>query len=441
MKRVLIVLLSLVCVTAGSAFGKVYTLDECINMAKLRDPRLTQFRNSIKSAKMAVWTQTGNFLPSVAVSGSYSKSDVAPSSEPLEYTDPTTGETRIIQNTATTSKYYNAGYSLSMTLFDGLRNVWGYLGSRASKRVAEYSYESELADLVYTVKGEYYFALKARRDIEVAREAVKRSEELLKLFEEKYELGSASLSEVLKQKVQFGNDQLTRVSKEKIYQVAVAELALTVGIDPNSDFEIADIEMRTETVDDVNALISEATENHPSLLAANAEISASKYDVRHAWGYYLPRLTWSYSQAWSNDTYSKLKKFGSYDNQASLSLGLSMYIFDGFTRESNMSRAKVSLSNARAQSFYAKNLVIKDVKDAYLGIKVAEETLRVTDETKRAAAEDMDLVQAKYNLGAAALWELLDAQVSLKEAQFNAVGAEFDYNLALAKLKNAMGEF
>jgi outer membrane protein TolC len=52
----------------------------------------------------------------------------------------------------------------------------------------------------------------------------------------------------------------------------------------------------------------------------------------------------------------------------------------------------------------------------------------------------MDLVQEKYNLGAAALWELLDAQVSLKQAQFNKVKAEFDYNLALAQLQNAIGE-
>jgi outer membrane protein TolC len=84
--------------------------------------------------------------------------------------------------------------------------------------------------------------------------------------------------------------------------------------------------------------------------------------------------------------------------------------------------------------------VTKKLQDAYLAIKLSDETLKVTEETERAAREDMDLVQMKYNLGAAALWELLDAQVSLKTAQFNKVKAEFDYNLALAGLQNAMGQ-
>ena len=133
-------------------------------------------------------------------------------------------------------KGYSAGYSLNYNLFDGLRNVWGYLGSRSSKRSAEYGYDKALSDLTYIVKGEYYFVLKAKRDLEVARDAVARSRELLNLFEEKYELGSASLSEVLKQKVQFGNDKLTQVSKDKVYQIARAALAVTIGMDPSEDF-------------------------------------------------------------------------------------------------------------------------------------------------------------------------------------------------------------
>ena len=51
----------------------------------------------------------------------------------------------------------------------------------------------------------------------------------------------------------------------------------------------------------------------------------------------------------------------------------------------------------------------------------------------------MNLVQEKYNLGAATILELLDAQVSLITAQNDKVQSEFDYNLAVAKLENVMG--
>jgi outer membrane protein TolC len=42
-------------------------------------------------------------------------------------------------------------------------------------------------------------------------------------------------------------------------------------------------------------------------------------------------------------------------------------------------------------------------------------------------------------LGAATILELLDAQVSLITAEKSEVEAEFDYNLSVARLENAMG--
>ncbi|MEW5924771.1 MAG: TolC family protein, partial [Candidatus Zixiibacteriota bacterium] len=61
------------------------------------------------------------------------------------------------------------------------------------------------------------------------------------------------------------------------------------------------------------------------------------------------------------------------------------------------------------------------------------------EENVAAAREDMSLIQEKYNLGAATILELLDAQVSLITAQNNKVEVDFDYNLSIARLENAMG--
>jgi outer membrane protein TolC len=180
------------------------------------------------------------------------------------------------------------------------------------------------------------------------------------------------------------------------------------------------------------------------VLAAKANTDAYKYDVRSAWGWYLPSLTLGYSYSWGNNYFNDLAKdvfnLRAENSGASLRLSLGFSIFDGFTRERNMSRAKAGLSNARYQATYTRNSVIKAIEDAHLGVRLADQKLTVTEETEKSAQEDFDLVQAKYNLGAAAQWELLDAQVSLSQAQFNTSSAEFDYNLALAKLQNAMGK-
>jgi outer membrane protein len=438
MKKLATCLIGLI-VLAGVSTAKEYTLQECIELAKKTDRNVTMARNAVRTGNDAVWVRAGQFLPSVSVSGSYRKSDQGKTS-PQVYS---IGGGAVVESPgdpARTIKSYSTGVSVGYTLFDGLQNVWDYRQSRAQKHSADYQYTAAVSDLVYMVKGQYYVVLKARRDLDVARDAVKRSEELLKLFEEKYSLGSASLSEVLKQKVQYGTDQLTLVTADKTLKSAVDNLAVLVGAQPGSDFDIADMEVQKEETGDLDMYVQKALGEHPTLLSARESISSSRYGVRSAFGQYMPTLSWSFSYGWNKNQWDQIKKFGPEDHSGTISLSLQYNVFDRFARKAAVSGAKAGLSNARATELQTRNQVVRNVRDAYQGIKLAEETMKLSTETEAAAKEDMDLVQAKYNLGAAALWELLDAEVSLKTAQFNRVSAEFDYNLATAKLHNAMGE-
>jgi len=439
--RQLVALMSLLMVLiAGTAAGETYTLDDCIRMAMKTDPNLVRFRNAVKLADATVWQQVGGFLPSVGASYSQNQVNRGPLSPQYRYIQDLGQVVNVADSNSVINKGYAVGISARMTLFDGFSNVWNYLGSRASKRGAQYDFAAAQSDLTYLIKTDYYLVLKAKRDLDVAGEAVKRSEELLKLFQEKYDLGSASLSEVLKQKVQYGNDKLTLVQAGKNMETSFDNLALDVGLDPKTDFDVADVELKREPAENIDGLIEEALETHPSLLSSKAGVDAYRYDVRSAWGNYFPTLSLSYSYGWNKDRFNDIVKAGPFDHSGNINLSLSLNIFDGFSRERNLVRAKTGLNTARAGFAYERNRVIKDIQNAYLGIRVADETLSVTEETERAANEDFQLVQTKYNLGAAALWELLDAQVSLREAQFNKVKAEFDYNLALAKLQNATGK-
>lgn len=446
--------LGLLILLAVSVAAEEYSLEQCIQMAIDTDPILTRDRTAVSQAKADVLQQMGQFLPSLSTYLTRSSTKTGPATPNFQMvpnidyrsTDSVmVYQGDVLMNTAQpqstiTGKGYSAGLRLDYTLFDGFQNVWGFLGSRASKRQAEHAYTTGRSGLVFRVKTDYYFALKSKRDVNVAREAVKRSEELLKLFQEKFQVGSASKSEVLKQRVQYGNDELTLVKKENVLREALNQLALDIGIDPKTEYSIADLPVQTQPLPAMDDLIGKATTEHPAILASQAGVDAFRYDVRSAWGWYLPNLSLGYSYGWTKDRFSDIIKGGPYDHRGTLTLSLSYTLFDGFTRERNLKRAKIGLTNSRISDVYARNQVLKEIRDAYQAVKLAEETMRVTTETEEAASEDMQLVQAKYNLGSAALWELLDAQVSLLEAQFNKVTAEFDYNLSLAGLLRAMGE-
>ena len=98
--------------------------------------------------------------------------------------------------------------SADMTLIS-FPNIFSYTSTKASHAAAKLDVLASEQDLIYSVKTAYYAFLAAVENVDVQEEAVKRAEEQLKLIESRFELGSASRSDVLKQKVQFGNDRLS----------------------------------------------------------------------------------------------------------------------------------------------------------------------------------------------------------------------------------------
>jgi outer membrane protein len=98
------------------------------------------------------------------------------------------------------------------------------------------------------------------------------------------------------------------------------------------------------------------------------------------------------------------------------------------------------LNTAKSSYEDTRNNVSLEVKQAFLDVQQNKEKIALNDESVAAAQEDLNIVREKYNLGAATIIEVLDAEVSFKTAQTNKVQALFDYNLAISRLEKAMGK-
>lgn len=447
--RKTLILLCLSALTCGMTSAKTLTLDECIELALKKNQDVIQARNQVKIASGNVWQAFGAFLPSISASATSSQTH-RPSRTAREHVLLISKDTMIVppdtleifpveSEVGGVSKSFSLGASANLTLFNGGQNIFNYLGAKVDRRHYGYLAESSAQLLILQVKGYYFAYLSSLKLLEISSEAVKRGEEQYKLAESRYEVGSAPKSDVLKAQVQYGNDKLDLLAAENDVNLARANLAYLIGVDVNADVDFS-TEFESKDYDDTESeALKIGMANHPGLLASEYNLSAAKYDVRSTFGTYLPTLSVRLNRSWSSPTWSEVKKFRSEDGQWSINTTLSVPIFENFSRKRNMSRAKATLNNARASYHYAKNQVALGVKEAYLEITRAREALKVAEETVLAAQEDMSLVQEKYNLGAATILELLDAQVSLVTAQSSKVKAEFDYNLAVAELENAMG--
>ncbi len=440
--------------------AKELTLDDCIEQALKNRFSVIRARGEETRASTNKRAALGAFLPSLNASYSYSKS------KRIDY------ETDVDSNFITGVSYdtllvgndtgYDARYSYgsevikstfpdvesinktlsidaNMWLFR-LPNFYNYFGARSDKLVAHLDVINSEQDLILSVKTRYYLYLAAVQNIEVQEEAVKRSREQLKLIESKYELGSASLSDVLKQKVQYGNDRLSLLTGQNAVTDSKSELAFTVGLDPQSDIEFS----TKYHVRQFEGTLQEALEfglsHEPGLLSQKQSMKSSGYAVNSRKAEYLPTLSAfaGYSRNEGTSGFDILRESSS--NSRNFGFRASWTIFDGFNRERNLSNAKVNRNNSMAQYFETKNFVSKEIKTAYLELEKLREQKMVSNENVAAADEDLKITQEKYNLGAATILDLLNAQVSVKQAQVSLVRVDFDLNTSIARLENAMGK-
>ena len=81
-----------------------------------------------------------------------------------------------------------------------------------------------------------------------------------------------------------------------------------------------------------------------------------------------------------------------------------------------------------------------EVKNAYLTMREAEEKVSTQELTIDQAEEALRLAKLSYAEGASTQLDVLNANLSLKQAKMNYQQSLLEYNLALAGLKKAINE-
>ena len=83
--------------------------------------------------------------------------------------------------------------------------------------------------------------------------------------------------------------------------------------------------------------------------------------------------------------------------------------------------------------------VALQVEQSYLNLTTAREVVKANEAAVKAAKENLELHEGRYQVGYAPIVEVTDAQTTYTTAQTNYVNALVSYKLAMAQLLNAMG--
>src|SRR5574339_1296386 len=131
---------------------------------------------------------------------------------------------------------------------------------------------------------------------------------------------------------------------------------------------------------------------------------------------------WMKNRAWESQAEGMRSRADTSEGY-SVGIVVTLPLFDGFQRESALNTAKAKLDRAVQAEGLARQQIAKDVNQAALMLAAAEKSVEASQKGLEPAEEETRVIRERFASGRGVQLEVLDAQVALTRAGFNAVNA------------------
>ena len=317
-----------------------------------------------------------------------------------------------------------------------------YTGGRLSAQIsrAEAVYDLSVARLGVTqaqvalqTREAYYGLLLAQSLVRSAEQSLTAAKDQLKTATDRFEVGTAARFDVLRAQTQVSEAEQTLTEARNQVQTAQVALNRILGLPLDKSLALTEPAAAPQLSEDVAALIRTADKQRGELLAARAQLAAAESGIRLARSERLPQLGLSANyQTVANETPSQV-------NGWTFMATASMEIFDGGRAHSDLAEAK-SLKDEAGTSFQDTSRgVEQDVRQAYLNLQAAGQTIETARARLAQAQEAYDVATVRYQAGVGTATEVADSLAALTASRTNLDRATFNHSTAYARLQRALG--
>ena len=420
----------------GSAFAtETLTLAQCLQTGLKNNPALKASRFNAEAAGEDIKVARADFLPSL--SSGYSVNNITSLSShgptDADYLDQAIGIFNI---------------KLSQILFAGSRIVNAYQKAKLSEEMAQAQFDFKASELIYRIETTFYGLMKARQDVMITTESVRRLEESVKSAEAFFEKELVPEVEVLQARVDLADAKTqlgiakNNVNRERIALLSLMDLQAEVDVDFLEESQEAVLQPPS-----FDEALQAAVKNRQDIRVLNYQLEIARKEAAIALGKYLPVVRmeigyqdqdrdydapgYSYSIPYDRDQrnrYWSAGVFATWD------------LFDGGRSWYEKRRHQTDEQKILALVDDAKNTISTGIKKALYSMSEARERMAGSAEAVSAAKAYYAGEDHRLKAGISTIPALLDAQIRLVRAQGNQTRAVLDYQTATSELKLMTGE-
>ncbi|MEK9500306.1 TolC family protein [Gaopeijia maritima] len=395
------------------------TFDEAVSIALQQSSSIARARNQVALSGLDVSSATMEFVPDLRFSLSGDQ-DFGRTFN--------TDEGQILDGN---TQGMNARMSSSVTLFDGFANVANRNQAKLGESAALLSAQRVEQSVVFSVIAGYIGLIEAREQVGVAEENLAfqqaREEEIQALVDG----GSQPVADLYQQQAEVAAARASLVDARGTAVLAEVDLVQVLRLDPTGvyDFVAPTMPDDSEVAGDVDVpeLLDRAFAARPDLAGLRTEVEAAEAGVSAARASYWPTigLSASYGSSYSSATTSSV--FDQFDDRksGSLSLSLSVPLFDGRQAARATERARIQEYEAELALDDLRQQIALEVRRVAVDRESAVQRLAAAAAQVEAAERALEAVQERYGSGVATVFEVNQSQASYVSASSALVGARY----------------
>ncbi|MBI3546572.1 MAG: TolC family protein [Gammaproteobacteria bacterium] len=186
------------------------------------------------------------------------------------------------------------------------------------------------------------------------------------------------------------------------------------------------------------ACVTQASQNNPELLAAQASLRSAEYQTKAAGSGFLPQV--SASVNYTDENTSVPAAASSSTANYSAAVTATQNIFSGFQDKAKLAQGTANQEAAQANLDSIKAKVSFDLKSAFAALLYAQNYLKLTDDIIRRREENMRLVELRFEGGRENKGSFLLSRASLSQAKLDNLQAQHALQVAQEQLANALGK-
>ncbi len=391
--------------------------------------------------------------------------------------------------------YYNSNYRIGLTYSMDWATLKGPSQAKSDRRATDAQIDAAGVNLETQVTNGYLEVLRQQDAVRVAQLQLENSEFNLRLAQAQLQVGAVTGIDVGQAEVQVGRSRVLVLQSENRLETARMRLLQQLGQSMEHEFELTttfELSQPTWTVEELQSI---ALASNPTLATRRASQESADIGVSIAKSQYLPTL--SLSTAWTgftreasstdfqiaqaqaqiqqsiaqcittNDLYSRLanplppidcsrftftdaqrQRIISQNNQfpfafqqspMTVSLQLSIPIFQGLGRERNLEAARLQRADVAEQVREQEIALEADIAIGLANARTAYESALLEGTNRDLAEQQLRLARERYQLGEITFVDLVVAQTTLAQAEADRIAAVFAYHDMVTALEALVG--